>query len=131
MDANPASFGLSAIGQIAITVKEIPRAVSFYRDTLGLPFLFEAPGMAFFKAGDVRLMLGTPEGADGPSFSSLLYFRVEDIRAACEELGRRGLAFNQEPRLVHRGPESNLWLAFFDDPDGNALALMSEVPRRD
>jgi len=131
MDASPDAFGLSAIGQIAVTVKDIPRAVSFYRDKLGLPFLFGAPGMAFFKAGDVRLMLGTPEGAGGPAFSSLLYFRVEDIRAAHDELGKRGVTFVQDPRLVHRGEEADLWLAFFNDPDGNALALMSEVPRRD
>ena len=131
MDTRPDAFGLSAIGQIAITVKDVPRAVSFYRDTLGIPFLFDAPGMAFFQAGDIRLMLGTPEGAAGPAFSSLIYFRVVDIQGTCGELGKRGVAFVHEPRLAHRGEKADLWLAFFNDPDGNALAVMSEVPHGD
>lgn len=131
MGASSATFGLSAIGQIAITVKDVARAVAFYRDVLGVPALFEAPGMAFFQAGDVRLMLGTSEGAEGASFSSLVYFRVEDIQSAYEELQKRGVTFTHEPRLIHRGTEFDLWLAFFPDPDGNALALMSEVQRRD
>ena len=129
MDASPTTFGLSAIGQIAVTVKDIPRAIAFYRDVLGVPMLFEAPGMAFFQAGDVRLMLGTAE-EPGTSFSSIVYYRVEDIQAAYEELQRRGVTFTHEPRLIHRGTEFDLWLAFFPDPDGNTLALMSEVPRR-
>jgi len=131
MNASPPAFGLSTIGQIAITVKELPRAVAFYRDVLGVPMLFEAPGMAFFQAGDVRLMLGLPEGADGARFSSIVYFRVDDIQAAHRELRGRGVVFTHEPLLVHRGQEAELWLAFFPDPDGNTLALMSEVPRRD
>ncbi len=131
MDARPATFGLSTIGQIAITVKELPRAVAFYRDVLGVPMLFEAPGMAFFQAGDVRLMLGLPEGADGARFSSIVYFRVDDIQMAHRELRGRGVKFTHEPQLVHRGQEADLWLAFFPDPDDNTLALMSEVPRRD
>ncbi|MDH4037923.1 MAG: VOC family protein [Candidatus Krumholzibacteria bacterium] len=126
-----ATFGLSTIGQIAITVKDLPRAVAFYRDVLGVPMLFEAPGMAFFQAGDVRLMLGLPEGADGARFSSIVYFRVDDIQAAHRELQGRGVTFTHEPRLIHRGQEADLWLAFFPDPDGNTLALMSEVPRPD
>jgi len=131
MDASSTTFGLSAIGQVAITVKDVPRAVAFYRDVLGVPVLFEAPGMAFFQAGDVRLMLGTAEGEDAPVFSSLVYFRVEDIQPAYEELQKRGVTFTHEPRLIHRGTEFDLWLAFFPDPDGNALALMSEIQRRD
>lgn len=125
------TFGLSTIAQVAITVSDVPRATAFYRDTLALPFLFEAPGMAFFKAGDVRLMLGLSEGAGGAQFSSVVYFRVDDIHGAFEELQKRGVTFTHEPRLIHRGTEFDLWLAFFPDPDGNTLALMSEVHRRD
>lgn len=131
MDASPTTFGLSTIGQVAITVRDIPRAVAFYRDVLGVPSLFEAPGMAFFQAGDVRLMLGLPEGDGGARFSSILYFRVDDIQGACDELQKRGVTFTHAPRLIHRGTEFDLWLAFFPDPDGNTLALMSEVQRRD
>ena len=131
MHERSTAFGLSAIGQIAVTVRDVPRAVAFYQDVLGLPFLFEAPGMAFFQAGEVRLMLGLPEGTNGAQYSSIVYFRVEDIRGSTRELESRGVTFTHEPRLVHRGTTADLWLAFFHDPDGNALALMSEVRRRD
>ena len=131
MHARSTAFGLSTIGQIAVTVRDVPRAVAFYQDVLGLPFLFEAPGMAFFRAGEVRLMLGLPEGTNGAQYSSIVYFRVEDIRGSTRELESRGVTFTHEPRLVHRGTTADLWLAFFHDPDGNALALMSEVRRRD
>ena len=131
MDPNGDQFGLSAIGQIAITVSDLPKATAFYRDTLGIPFLFEAaPGMAFFQAGDVRLMLGLPE-KESRKFSSILYFRVGDINDAYHHLMKRGVPFTHEPRLIHRGSRTDLWLAFFADPDGNPLALMSEVARRD
>jgi len=45
---------VSAIGQIALTVTNLPRALQFYRDTLGLKFLFEASNMAFFDCGGVH-----------------------------------------------------------------------------
>ena len=131
MHARSTAFGLSTIGQIAVMVRDVPRAVAFYQDVLGLPFLFEAPGLAFFQAGEVRLMLGLPEGTNGAQYSSIVYFRVEDIRGSTRELESRGVTFTHEPRLVHRGTTADLWLAFFHDPDGNALALMSEVRRRD
>ncbi len=124
------SVKLSVIGQICVTVRDLERAKPFYRDTLGVPFLFEAPGMAFFQAGDVRLMLGLAEN-ETQNFSSILYFRVDDINGAYHELKGKGVPFTHEPRLIHRGSSSDLWLAFFSDPDGNTMALMGEVARRD
>jgi methylmalonyl-CoA/ethylmalonyl-CoA epimerase len=131
MKASNTTFGLNAIGQIAVTVTDIPRSVAFYRDVLGVPFLFEAPpNMAIFQAGDVRLLLGVAEN-ETQNFSSIVYFRVDDIQAGYDTLRGRGVAFTHEPRLIHRGQQTDLWLAFFHDPDGNTLGLMSEVPRRD
>ncbi len=131
MKASNTTFGLNAIGQIALTVTDVPRAVAFYRDVLGVPFIFEAPpNMAIFQAGDVRLLLGIAEN-DQQNFSSIVYFRVDDINAAYDALKERGVGFTHEPRLIHRGQQTDLWLAFFHDPDRNTLALMSEVPRRD
>jgi len=124
------SAKLTTIGQIAVTVRDLPRATAFYRDTLGVPFLFEVPGMAFFQTGDTRLMLGLPEN-EKQNFASVLYFRVDDINSAYADLKGKGVAFTHEPRLIHRGSTSDLWLAFFADPDGNTMALMSEVARRD
>ncbi len=124
------TFGLSAIAQLALTVRDVPRAAAFYRDTLGVPFLFEAPGMAFFQAGDVRLMLGLPENKSAEP-SSIVYFRVDDMNTAYHALVERGVAFTHEPRIVHRGEKTDVWLVHFQDPDHNELALMSETPRRD
>jgi len=123
----PATLSDARIGQIAIIVHDVPRAVRFYRDALGLRFLFEAPPkMAFFDCGGVRLMLSLPETRELDHPSSILYFRVPDIRATRAELGSRGVAFASEPHLVARLPDHDLWLAEFHDEDGNVLALMGE-----
>jgi methylmalonyl-CoA/ethylmalonyl-CoA epimerase len=121
------SFGLSQIGQIAITVTDVQRAIAFYRDSLGLRFLFEAPNLAFFDCAGIRLMLALPEG-DGASHSSILYYKVPDLQQAYEILGGRGVAFAGKPHLIAKMPDHDLWMAFFKDPDGNMLGLMSEVP---
>ena len=127
-----ADFGLSRIGQIAMTVEDLPRAVSFYRDVLGMKFLFEAPpAMAFFDCGGVRLMMSLPEQQGqvaGQRFASILYFSVPDIQQAAAVLTARGVAFEQPPHLVARLPHAELWMGFFRDPDRNMLAIMSEVP---
>ena len=128
MTAGP-SFQLRAIGQVAINVQDLERAIEFYRDVLGLEFLFSAPPqMAFFNCGGVRLLLGVPEekGSDHPA--SILYYRVDAIDVAYEGLLARGASFEREPFAVHRTEESELWLAFLRDSEGNLLALMSEVP---
>ena len=131
MEANRMKVSLSTIGQIARHRPRHPaRHRRFTATLLGVPFLFEAPGMAFFQAGDTRLMFGLPEN-DTQNFSSILYFRVDDINRTYHDLKDRGVAFTHEPRLIHRGTTSDLWLAFFTDPDGNTMALMSEVARRD
>ncbi len=120
-------FGLARIGQIHLSVADVDRAVDFYRDRLGLRFLFRAPGMAFFDCDGVRLYLGPPESEEFRS-RALLYFTVPDIDAAVGALGARGVAFESRPHVVHRTAESELWMAFLKDPDGNNLALMSERP---
>lgn len=100
--------------------------MAFYRDTLGLRFLFEAPNLAFFDCGGIRLMLGPPEG-NKDSFSSVVYYKVDDIQDAYATLKSRGVAFEGEPHLIAKMPDHDLWMAFFRDPDGNLLALMSEI----
>ncbi len=119
--------GLGAIGQIAITVQDIPRAVTFYRDVLGLRFLFEAPpALAFFDASGVRLMLSRPEGDGSGHMASPIYFRVNHIGEAFDALASRGAVFEGSPHLVARLPDHDLWLAFLKDSEGNILALMEE-----
>jgi catechol 2,3-dioxygenase-like lactoylglutathione lyase family enzyme len=127
-------FGVTRIGQIAMTVGDLPRAVAFYRDVLGMTFLFEAPpAMAFFDCGGVRLMLTLPEQAGpvaGQQFAAILYYAVDDIQGAAAALEARGVRFEQPPHVVARLPHADLWMAFLRDADGHMLALMSEVAPR-
>jgi predicted enzyme related to lactoylglutathione lyase len=121
---------LSQIGQIFVNVKEFDRAIAFYRDILGMTFLFKAPpGMAFFDCGGIRLMLGI---ADRPELShpaSVIYYKVDDIERVYEVFSARGVEFIIKPHLVAQMPTYDLWLADFKDSEGNILALMSEVPK--
>ncbi len=119
--------GLSAIGQIAITVSDIKKAISFYRDTLGMKYMFEAPNMAFFDCGGIRLMLGLAEKGGDQQYSSVIYYKVDDIVKTYEAFLSRGVHFEAKPHFVAKLPDHDLWLAFFRDQDNNLLALMSEV----
>ena len=118
-------MALGALGQVHISVRDVDRSVEFYRDVLGIPFLFRVQGqpMAFFQAGDVRLYLGTPEK---PEFRSqcVLYFRVDDIDAEVDRLTGEGVAFLDKPHRVHRDADGELWMTFLTDPDGHQICLM-------
>jgi catechol 2,3-dioxygenase-like lactoylglutathione lyase family enzyme len=118
---------ITGIGQIAITTNDVERAVAFYRDGLGLDYLFEAGQLAFLMCGDVQLMLSKPESPEFDHRSSIVYFRVDDIDAARSELIDRGVPFDDEPHLIARMPDHELWMTFFRDPDHNVHALMSEI----
>ena len=127
MNSNHPAFALSSLGQIGLAISDLERAVAFYRDTLGLKHLFSAPpGLAFFAAGDVRLMLSRPEKPDSERFTSALYFKVTEIQSARDALASRGVTFEAEPHRVAKMPDHELWMAFFRDPDRNLLALMCE-----
>ena len=119
----------ASIAQLMIPVADFDRGVAFYRDTLGLPFLFAAPPqMAFFQCGGVRLLVGVLPPGESAQRGSAIYFRVADIDAVYEELKSKGVTFRAAPHLVHRAPQSELWLSEFTDADGNQLALMAERP---
>lgn len=119
---------LNRIGQIALNAHDVARATAFYRDVLGMRFLFEfPPKLAFFDCGGVRLMISLPEGDGFDHPGSVLYYKVDDIRAVYDEIKGRGAEFLGEPHLVAKMPDHELWMAFLKDTEGNTLALMSEV----
>ncbi len=120
-------FGLSQIGQIAVNAHDIDRAAAFYRDVLGMKLLFRAGQLAFFDAGGIRLMLTLPEKPEFDHPGSILYFKVADIKAAHAALAGRGVRFEDEPHLIARMPDHELWMTFFRDSERNLLALMAEV----
>ncbi len=122
--------GVDAQGllQIAMNVKDIDRAVAFYRDVLGLPFLFQAGNLAFFDVNGVRLMLDIPEDQRFDHPGSVLYLRVDDIQAGHAHLVANGVEMEPEgPHIVHRDASMELWMTFFNDGEGNLHALASEV----
>ena len=118
----------ATIGQVMVPIDDFDRGVAFYKDVLGLPFLFVAPPqMAFFMCGSVRLLVGVLPEDQSARRGSAIYFKVQDIRGVAASLKERGVEFRADPHVVHRTPTVELWLAEFVDPDGNQLALMSET----
>ena len=122
--------GITRIGQIQIGTQDVERAADFYEKVLGLKLLFKAPpGLAFFECSGVRLMLDRPEKPEFIHASSILYFSVPDIQAAHSSLKDKGVHFEDEPHMIARMPDHDLWMTFFRDTENNVLALMSEVKR--
>ena len=127
MSTQPA--GLGPIGQIAIVVHDLDAAVAFYRDKLGMAFLFSVPGLAFFDCGGIRLMLSRPEKPEFDHPSSIIYFKVDDIHAMYETLRGRGVPFDDAPHLIANMDSYDLWMAFFRDLENNMFGIMGEIPR--
>jgi catechol 2,3-dioxygenase-like lactoylglutathione lyase family enzyme len=123
-------MALGPLAQVHVSVRDIDAAVSYYRDVLGLPLLFQVPGqpMAFFDLGaGVRLYLGVPE-SDEFRTKTLLYYRVADIDAERKRLLDLGVEFTDEPHVVHRDPAHELWMTATKDPDGHHVVLTEERP---
>ncbi len=118
------SFAIETIGQIALTIRDADRSQAFYGEKLGLTLLDRYGPLVFFDAGNLRLMLG--EGPEVSPGNTCVYFRVPDIEAAHADLVAKGVTFQDGPGLIARMPDHELWMAFFQDPDGHQLALMTE-----
>lgn len=122
-------LNIQNIGQIAIPVRDLDSAIIFYRNTLGLEFLFQAPpGLAFFQSGEVRLMLEESPKDKSDQHSSVIYFRIEDIQRAYQELSTKDVDLVDEPHMIAKMPDHELWMVLFHDPSGNLLAIMAEIP---
>ena len=130
MTTATAGVGISRLGQIQIRAHDVERAAAFYENVLGLKLLFKAPpGLAFFDCGGVRLILDHPEKPEFDHDSSILYFSVPDIQASYSKLKMQNVKFEDEPHMIARMPDHDLWMTFFRDSEGNLMALMSEVKR--
>lgn len=121
------AYNVSNIRQIAVTVSDVEAALGFYRDILGLTFLFSAgPNLAFLDAGDLRIMLSTPRGAGSIGANSTLYFTVTDISATHDAFVARGATNERAPQMTAKMPDHELWIGFLRDPDGNLVGLLEE-----
>jgi len=125
----PSPTALARIAQIAVNAHDVDRATAFYRDVLGLRHLFRAGQLSFFDCGGIRLMLDKAEKPEFDHPSSILYFQVGDMQAAFERMKAAGAKFEDEPHIIARMPDHDLWMTFFRDSEGNLLALMHEAKR--
>ncbi len=125
-----AGIGISRLGQIQLRARDVERAAAFYENVLGLKLLFKAPpNLAFLDCGGVRLMIDKPEKPEFDHPASILYFAVPDIKAADARLKEQGMRFEEEPHVIARMPDHDLWMTFFRDSEDNLMGLMSEVKR--
>ena len=130
-------LNLSHIGQIGLAVSDVDRAEKFYETVIGLRKLYRFGDLTFFDCAGVRLLLDGSPPHDGsrprdgspPRHSGVIYFRCADISLTAAELKRRGVVFTHPPHLITRMDDHDLWMGFFDDPDGNTLAVMQEAPK--
>ena len=123
------SLQLGPLGQVSLLTTDTARAEAFYGDVLGLPHVFTFGDLSFYWAGDVRIYLHrVPDKEWRPG--SVLYFLVPDIDAAHAELQSRGAKFAGAPHMIFRDDTSGVeeWMAFFEDTEGNTLAIMARVP---
>jgi methylmalonyl-CoA/ethylmalonyl-CoA epimerase len=128
--ATGAGIGITRLGQIQMRAHDVERAANFYQNVLGLKLLFKAPpNLAFFDCGGVRLMIDKPEKPEFDHPGSILYFAVPDIQAAHAKMKEQSVTFEDEPHIIARMSDHDLWMTFFRDSEGNLLALMSEVKR--
>ncbi|MFK9090993.1 VOC family protein [Bacillus salipaludis] len=118
---------IQRVGQIGVPVKDIDRAITFYKDVLKLPLLFNTDTMAFFECNGLRLLLTLPEKEQFAHPSSVIYFNVEDIKTAYQDLFEKGVIFLDEPHVVAKMRQTETWMTFFKDTEDNIHALMSEV----
>jgi DNA-binding CsgD family transcriptional regulator/catechol 2,3-dioxygenase-like lactoylglutathione lyase family enzyme len=122
----PARIG--RIAQVSLNVRDVASAERFYGGTLGLPHVFTFGDLAFFDADGVRLYLHRKDEADWRP-GSVLYFLVDDIHATQRALTEEGVAFTGAPHIIYTDDATGVeeWLSFFEDGEGNTLALTSRV----
>lgn len=120
-------LNLSQIGQIALPVTDVDRSEAFYEKVIGLRKLYRFGDLSFFDCAGVRLLLD--KAADVTGARGCIYFRCADIVLAVGELQKRGVSFTSMPHLIAKMDDHDLWMAFFNDPDGHTLALMQEAPK--
>ncbi|WP_433745670.1 VOC family protein [Falsibacillus pallidus] len=118
---------ITTIGQVSIPVHQMEQSIHFYHEVLGLPLLFQAKNMAFLECNGLRLLLSIPEKEEFDHKSSIVYFQVSDIQKAFEDYRQKGVEFHGDPHLIAKIDNTETWMAFFQDPDGNIHSLMSEV----
>src|SRR5688572_10752182 len=122
-------MNLGRIEQVAIPVRDLARATAFYRDQLGMKLLFEVPPqLAFFDCDGIRLALSISSDPMYDPPGSIVYYRVADIEAAHAELEGKAVEFLRGPHKVAELADIEIWMVFFEDTEGNTLALTSEKP---
>jgi catechol 2,3-dioxygenase-like lactoylglutathione lyase family enzyme len=117
----PEPSPISGITAIMLGVRDIPVAIAFYRDKLGLKVIMQESQIALLQSGAVMLGLsrGHAQSASHIAGATEVVFRVENVRGAQRALTAEGVAFLGEPRQV----TPTDWASHFRDVDGHLLSI--------
>ncbi len=129
----PTSTGLklSNMSYVIIYVTDTEKALSFYRDKLGMSVKVNHPGWVELDTGATTLALhGTDKVSEPTDRHACLVFNVDDVDAAARELKERGITLKEEPRQVCEEGDHVGMSADFTDPDGNLLSVFALVPKK-
>ena len=113
-------------------VPDIEQARAFYGDSLGIETSEENGLLTLHLAGGARPTLIYPKPDHEPANYTILNFPVDDVEQAVDELTARGVeferyeGFGQDEKGIARGNGPDV--AWFRDPAGNILAVLSEGP---
>lgn len=117
----PESTPITGITAVMLGVRDIPAALAFYRDTLGLAVIMQESQLALVQSGVVMLGLSRGHAQSAPHIAGAteVVFRVDNVRAAQQALTARGIAFLGEPRQI----TATDWASHFRDADGHLLSI--------
>ena len=114
--------------QVAQHADDLDRARAFYQRLLNAEpaGFFDPPGLLFFRAGAVRLLL------EQAATSALIYLKVDNVRTTIDALRADAEASVAEPHVIFSHTDDSLgpagmeeWMAFVKDSEGNTVGLVS------
>ena len=114
---------LSRIAAIMLGVRDLPAAIAFYKDKLGLKVIMQESQLALLQCGNVMLGLSPRHMNAAPLAEAVeVSFGVDNLRATHQSLGEKGVVFLSEPRQV----TPTDWAVHFRDVDGHLLSLFGQ-----
>jgi catechol 2,3-dioxygenase-like lactoylglutathione lyase family enzyme len=111
---------ISRIAAVMLGVRDLPAAIAFYKDKLGLKVVMQESALALLQCGNIMLGLSPRHMNTAPLAEAVeVSFGVDNLRATHKALGKAGVVFLSEPRQV----TPTDWAVHFRDVDGHLLSL--------
>ena len=133
MEAATANVKLSKVSYVILFVRDVHKALEFYRDKLGMQVKSTSTGWAELDGGGVTIALHHHENGPTKRAEGMpqIVFEVDDITETYETLKSRGVSFLETPRLVHKSAGVMGLAAEFRDRDGNHLSVYGIIKSSD